>query len=84
MWHRLFQAHPASVGESYAEHLRTAISFAGLMAIGALVCMVHALIPGLFVRTGSSIVGRLHDRMIRNRRRVHDRSGAMTGFDYVI
>lgn len=64
---RLFLDHPRSVGESYLEHQRHAFGF-GISLLGAaLACLVHALIPALFVRTGSSTVARLHDRMILHR-----------------
>jgi hypothetical protein len=64
-----FTGHPRSVGESYGEHLRTAAWFGVTMLIAGLACLVHALIPGLFVRTGSAAIARLHDRMIVNRAR---------------
>lgn len=67
--HMLFLDHPASVGESYAGHMAQAAGFAGMMALGAIACFVHALIPGLCRDTGSRIIGRLNDRMIVNRRR---------------
>lgn len=64
-----FTEHPASVGETYAEHLRAASGF-GIAMVGAgLACLVHALLPFLFVTTGSRTIGALHERMIANRRR---------------
>lgn len=67
MFNRLFVDHPRSVGESYLEHQRHAFGF-GISLLGAgLACLVHALIPGLCVRTGSEAITRLHDRMIVNR-----------------
>ena len=69
LYRDLFTDHPASVGESYAEHMGQAGYFAGAMFIGALACMVHALVPGLCRTSGSRIIGHLNDRMILNRRR---------------
>jgi hypothetical protein len=64
---RLFLDHPRSVGESYLEHQRHALGF-GISLLGAaLACIVHALVPGLFVRTGSDAIARLHERMIVQR-----------------
>ena len=64
---RLFLDHPRSVGESYLEHQRHAFGF-GISLLGAaLACLVHAVIPALFVRTGSETITRLHDRMVVNR-----------------
>ena len=67
VFNRLFVDHPRSVGESYLEHQRHALGF-GISLLGAaLACLVHAVIPGLFVRTGSEAITRLHDRMVVNR-----------------
>lgn len=63
----LFTDHPASVGESYGEHMRTALSFAGPMLIAGLACAVHGLLPFLFCSTGSRTIARLHERMVVNR-----------------
>jgi Family of unknown function (DUF6356) len=65
---RAFTEHPASVGESYGEHLARAACF-GVRMIGAgIACLVHGLLPFLFVRTGSAAIAELNDRMIVNRR----------------
>ena len=67
MFSRLFTDHPRSVGETYFEHMGMAFGFAASLAWAALACLVHALLPFLFVRTGSQIIDELHDRMVRNR-----------------
>ena len=64
---RLFTEHPASVDETYGEHMAMAASFGWRMLLGSLVCFVHALLPFLFVKTGSTIITELHDRMVTNR-----------------
>jgi len=69
MLRRLFTEHPASVGESYGEHMAMAGSFALHMFLGSLACLLHALLPFLFVKTGSSIIQDLHGRMVTNRQR---------------
>ena len=67
---RMLFDHPRSVGESYGEHLLVASGF-GLTMIGAgLACMVHAMVPGMFARTGSAAIEKLHSRMVRNHHRV--------------
>lgn len=68
---RLFTEHPASVDETYAEHLVMASSFGLRMMLGGIACMIHGLLPFLFVKTGSQQIGTLHERMIvkRNRKR---------------
>ncbi len=71
----LFTEHPASVEETYAEHMGVAASFAARMFLGAIACLVHAFLPFLFVKTGSSTIAQLHDRMVVNRR--HHESGRL-------
>ncbi|HWI35360.1 MAG TPA: DUF6356 family protein [Burkholderiales bacterium] len=67
MLKHLFTVHPRSVGETYGEHLRVASGF-GLALIGAgIACLLHGLLPFLFVRTGSETVRRLHQRMVQGR-----------------
>ena len=66
---KLFLDHPKSVGESYFEHLLMACSFSGRMLVGAAACFIHALIPGLCVKTGSNTIRDLNDRMVINRAR---------------
>ena len=70
MLDRLFLAPPRTVQESYGEHLVVASSFGLTMIAAGMACMVHALVPGLFERTGSRAIQHLHDRMIRNRSRL--------------
>ncbi len=64
-----FTAHPASVNESYAEHLGSAWSFAFRMIVAGLACLLHGLFPFLFRSTGSSTICQLHERMVTNRMR---------------
>ncbi|MBL8670375.1 MAG: hypothetical protein JNK11_06980 [Alphaproteobacteria bacterium] len=60
---RLFSEHPASVGETYVEHMGMATSF-GLRMVGAgFACLLHGLFPFLFVRTGSKTIQQLHQEM---------------------
>ena len=67
MIRRLFTEHPASVNETYLEHLCAAMSFATAMAVATLACLVHAFLPFLCVTTGSRKISELHDRMVANR-----------------
>jgi hypothetical protein len=62
-----FTEHPATVGETYWAHLRTAAGFGFQMVTAGLACLVHALLPFLFIRTGSDCICRLYERM-RTRR----------------
>jgi hypothetical protein len=67
MLDRWFVEHPRSVGETYIEHLKAASHFGFSMIVGGLGCLVHAILPNLFVTTGSRTVRRLHDRMVVSR-----------------
>ena len=66
---RPFTEHPASVGESYGEHLGQALGFGTRMVLAGLACLIHGVLPFLFVRTGSRAIAELNDRMVINRRR---------------
>ncbi|HTT98784.1 MAG TPA: DUF6356 family protein [Rhizomicrobium sp.] len=66
----IFTKHPASVGETYFEHLETASSFGSRMIVAGAACMLHGIFPFLFVTTGSQTVKHLHERMITHRTRV--------------
>ena len=64
---RLFTEHPASVGETYLEHLCAATGFAVRMMLGGIACFLHALFPFAFRRTGSECIIELHERMVTHR-----------------
>jgi hypothetical protein len=65
---RLFTEHPASVGESYFEHLLLASGFAASMISGGFACLVHAILPFTFTHTGSGVIASLNTKMTTNRR----------------
>jgi hypothetical protein len=66
---RLFTEHPESVDETYGEHMVRASCFGGRMVMAGLACMMHALLPFIFVHTGSEAIDELHARMQATRRR---------------
>jgi hypothetical protein len=66
----MFCDHPASVDETYTEHMAAAGGFALRLFVASIVCTVHAILPFLFEKTGSAMVEGLYDRMIANRRRL--------------
>jgi len=70
-----FVEHPASVGETYVQHLRSAWGFSISMIGGGLACFLHGLLPFLFVSTGSSVIRRLHGSMVLNRQRCNAETG---------
>lgn len=63
-WSFSFTEHPASVGETYAEHARTAFGFGTSMLWAGVAVMVHGILPFVFTTTGSRTIARLYDRMV--------------------
>ena len=57
-----FTAHPASVGESYGEHMGFAFRMAGRLALAAGAAAVHAVLPFCFERTASRMIAEMHAR----------------------
>ena len=63
----LFTDHPTTVGETYTQHFAHAGGFGVRMVFAGLACIIHAVLPFLFVKTGSNALTVLHDRMVTNR-----------------
>ena len=64
-----FTHHPASVNETYFQHMGMALSFCGRFTYGAIAALIHAFFPFLFEKTGSELISELHNRMVANRGR---------------
>lgn len=60
---RIFMDHPATVDETYFEHMRFALTFWFWLSIAAFCAFVHAFIPVLFETTASRILNRLHAKI---------------------
>jgi hypothetical protein len=60
-----FTRHPTELGESYGEHFATAAGFGFRMIVGGVACLIHALCPFLFERTGSQTVRDLNDTLCK-------------------
>ncbi|YBV96421.1 DUF6356 family protein [Phyllobacteriaceae bacterium JZ32] len=59
---RLFTDHPASVDETYLEHMAFAAGFSAKLFAAALAAMIHAVLPFLFEKTASGIIRTLYER----------------------
>lgn len=59
----LFLDHPATVDETYFQHMRFAFSFAFWLGVAAGAALVHAFIPALCESTASRILKRLNMRI---------------------
>lgn len=64
-WAKCFTEHPATVGETYGEHMQVSLSYAVPLTKAAAAAYLHALMPFLFTTTASGIVKGLYDRMTR-------------------
>ncbi|MBC5763850.1 DUF6356 family protein [Ramlibacter albus] len=61
---KAFTDHPASVGESYWEHMRFALGFSGTLFVAAGAALLHAVFPFVCEKTGSTLIKRLHARIV--------------------
>ena len=84
MFRRLFLDHPASVGESYAEHFGVASRFGVAMIGGGLAGIVHAVLPFAFKTTGSRTVMRLNQQIVDKRAAVMADETQRRTVEYVI
>jgi hypothetical protein len=62
MLQRIFLAHPATVDESFFEHMLFALRFAASLFAAAFAALVHAFVPCLFEKTASRIIAQLYAR----------------------
>jgi len=76
LFRSLFIEHPASVDETYLQHFTSALSFGARMILAGVACMVHGVLPAVFVTRGSDTIRTLHDRMVVKRRKTGQ--GALT------
>lgn len=52
----IFTKHPHSLEETYFQHLFFALKFGVTMLLGGLACIMHAIFPFLFEKTGSNLL----------------------------
>jgi hypothetical protein len=62
-----FNDHPATVNETYLQHMGTAFGFGSRMLAGALGCFAHGLFPWMCLTRGSDTIRSLHKRMVTHR-----------------
>ena len=65
MLDKLLMEYPRDIGETYGEHAGHALYIGLRMIGGGLACLVHALLPGLFVRTGTNVVADIQNLMTK-------------------
>ncbi len=59
----VFLDHPATVNETYFQHMRFALTFAFWLTMAGLAALVHAFIPAACETTASRILRRLVAKM---------------------
>ena len=60
---RVFTDHPASVGETYTQHMRVATHFAKELTLAAGAAAMHAIVPSMCCTSASDRIKRLHTEM---------------------
>lgn len=58
-----FLDYPRRAGETYLKHFAFAVSVGGVMLLGGVACLIHALAPWLFETTGSRAVWRVQAKI---------------------
>jgi hypothetical protein len=81
---RLFIDHPRSVDETYTEHFGVASRFGLTMIRGGVCALVHAVVPGWCVTTGSDTIQRLNRIMVEQRRAKGQAVTQLSTVDWVI
>ena len=76
---RLFAEHPREIGETYSEHASHAAYIGCRMLLAGLACLVHAVLPGLFVRTASNTVDGIIELMEKRTAHSPESSTSSTG-----
>lgn len=67
-----FTGHPASVGETYAEHMAVALGYGARLLGAGCAAIVHAIVPALFQTTASDAIRAMHAE-------IENRGGASNG-----
>ena len=61
---RAFTQHPASVDETYGEHLLFASRFALRLFAAGGAALIHAILPFLFEKTASNLIRQMHNDIV--------------------
>ena len=67
-----FTEHPASVGETYTEHMAVALGYGARLLGAGCAAIVHAIVPALFQTTASDSIRAMHAE-------IENRGGAAKG-----
>jgi len=67
MAHRLFLAHPRSLGMSWVGHGVGAAAIGARLVGAGCACMVHAVVPGLFTQTAGRTISGMYEHMMQRK-----------------
>ena len=68
MLDKLLLEHPRDIGETYGVHAGHALYIGFKLITAGIACVIHALLPGLFVRTASQAVSDVQSLMVKRSR----------------
>ena len=54
------------INETYIKHMAVAFKIAINMFLTSVICLIHGLIPGLFKKTASNMIVKMHEIVSRN------------------
>ena len=55
------------INETYFEHMAVAFKIAINMLLTSVICLIHGLITGLFKKTASNMIVKMHEIVSRNK-----------------
>lgn len=79
MIERLFLAHLHDIDESYTQHAGHAFYIGLRLLWSGFACLVHGLLPGLFMKTASNTLADIEQLMARRRELAQSGAGVRLG-----
>ena len=55
------------INETYIKHMAVAFKIAINMFLTSVICLIHGFIPGLFEKTASNMIVKMHEIVSRNK-----------------
>jgi len=59
--------HLNEINETYLQHMAVAFKIAINMFLTSIICLIHGFIPGLFEKTASNMIVKMHEIVSRNK-----------------
>lgn len=79
-----FTRHPASLGETYAQHGTVAARCGAIMVWGGIKTIVHAIVPAWCETSGSDTIRALHQALVKKRADRRQAQGDWAALEWVI